>query len=227
MPNTSRYVSNAAGTARAATKREAVARSTTATTMSASVFAVFVNQAKLAHTHQSTASTSKPCPSPAHDRWSTQNVVTCAKANPKTKSKKSSRGETRCSGPTKVSLTARSLPCNCAELLLGPFGLRDIMGSTSGQEIEGHTKQQTSWGFPDGGIAAKDTLGVRDRPRCGDLTIFRSQCRKRSFSLDEQTRPDPRRRLSVAAGKGLDRHLTKPGQCRKADAVVAAGEGDS
>jgi hypothetical protein len=64
---------------------------------------MFVSQAYADHAHQRAASTRTPRPSPANVGSLASSVATCVNANTKTRSKKSSRGVTRCSWSTAVA----------------------------------------------------------------------------------------------------------------------------
>ena len=73
------------------------ATSSAAPTKPASGSTMFVSQAYAAQAHQSAARTSTPRPIPANVGSSASSVATCVNAKTKTRSKKSSRGVTRCS----------------------------------------------------------------------------------------------------------------------------------
>lgn len=59
--------------------------------------AMFVNQAYAAHAHQSVPRISSAWASPCHVGLPARTVVTCVNAKTNTRSKKSSKGATRCS----------------------------------------------------------------------------------------------------------------------------------
>src|SRR5262245_27735546 len=116
-PNNTPSSPNTPGTARAATNIAISATSSAAPTRPSSGSTVFVSQAYAPHAHQSAASTSTPRPIPANVGSAVSNVATCVKANTKTRSKKSSRGVTRCSCSTAVTNIRRDpIPKRGAEL---------------------------------------------------------------------------------------------------------------
>ena len=125
MPKRTPSPSNTSGTTSAAMNIAISATSNAAPTTPSSGSMVFVSQAYAVHGHQSAARTSTPRPIPANVGSFASNVATCVNAKTNTRSKKSSRGVTRCSWSTAVTGMAATLaPAQCsARRLAGESGL--------------------------------------------------------------------------------------------------------
>src|SRR2546423_10341117 len=97
---------NASGTARAPTNMAPLATSIVPQTRPSPGSTVFVSHAYAAHAHQSAVRSRRACSRPLQVGLLDSTVVTCVNAKTKTRSKKSSSGETRCSRSTGFALTS-------------------------------------------------------------------------------------------------------------------------